>query len=319
MKHRFLPWMAAAALLLAADSVIADPAADDAWKKVEDAISSIKKPANRPKSREEAIANLKTGLTAFDAAMKEFSAKAPTDPRRWGAKLFEAQTASARSFAGLTAAGDPVALLDEILKAADADAATKEQASGMRVLEGARAIDEGRTTLDEWSKLADAHVKAYPDSRYNRSIESKKQSLKVTAELKTKPLDIKFTAADGREVDLAKMRGKVVLIDFWAVWCGPCVAELPNVLKAYEKLHPKGFEIVGISLDKDKEKLEAFTKEKGMTWPQFFDGKGWENEMAQRFGIHSIPAMWLVDKKGMLVSTSVRGHLEEEVEKRLAE
>jgi thiol-disulfide isomerase/thioredoxin len=135
--------------------------------------------------------------------------------------------------------------------------------------------------------------------------------------LLNKTIDLKFTAVDGTQVDLANLKGKVVLIDFWATWCGPCVGELPNVLKAYEKLHPKGFEIIGISLDSDKAKLEAFTKEKGMSWPQFFDGKGWKNEISTRFGIHSIPAMWLVDKGGKLVSTSVRGKLEEEVEKYL--
>ena len=132
-----------------------------------------------------------------------------------------------------------------------------------------------------------------------------------------KAIDLKFTSVDGKEVDLASLKGKVVLIDFWATWCGPCVAELPNVLKAYEKLHTKGFEIVGISLDSDKSKLEAFTKEKGMTWPQFFDGKGWKNEISTGFDIHSIPAMWLVDKNGKLVSTTVRGKLEAEVEKYL--
>lgn len=132
-----------------------------------------------------------------------------------------------------------------------------------------------------------------------------------------KVLDLKFTAVDGREVDLASLRGKVVLIDFWATWCGPCVRELPNVLKAYEKLHSKGFEIVGISLDSDKSKLEAFVKDKGMPWPQFFDGKGWKNELSTRFDIHAIPAMWLVDKDGRLASTTVRGRLEAEVEKYL--
>jgi thiol-disulfide isomerase/thioredoxin len=140
-----------------------------------------------------------------------------------------------------------------------------------------------------------------------------------TAKLKSAPLDLKFTALDGAEVDLAKMRGKVVLIDFWATWCGPCVKEIPNVVEAYEELHPKGFEVIGISLDQDKAKLEAFIKEKGMAWPQYFDGKGWQNEISSRFGIQSIPAMWLVDKKGMLVSTNARANLEDEVEKLLAE
>jgi thiol-disulfide isomerase/thioredoxin len=153
----------------------------------------------------------------------------------------------------------------------------------------------------------------------NRMVEGKVMSLKAAAEIKTKPLEMKFTAVDGREVDLAKLQGKVVLIDFWATWCGPCVAELPNVIKAYKELHPKGFEIVGISLDSDKAELQAFVKDKGMEWPQYFDGKGWQNEISTKYGINSIPAMWLLNKKGMVVSTNARGGLEETVAKLLAE
>jgi thiol-disulfide isomerase/thioredoxin len=144
-------------------------------------------------------------------------------------------------------------------------------------------------------------------------------AVKSETDVKAKPLDLKFTAVDGREVDIAKMRGKVVLVDFWATWCGPCVAELPKVLKAYADLHEKGFEIVGISFDQDKGKLEAMTKEKGMTWPQFFDGKGWQNDFGKRFGINSIPRMWLVDKKGMVVDTNGRDDLAGKVAKLLAE
>lgn len=136
-----------------------------------------------------------------------------------------------------------------------------------------------------------------------------------------KPLELAFTALDGREVSMEKLRGKVVLIDFWATWCGPCRAELPNVRAAYAKLHPRGLEIVGISLDneKAKESLTKFVAKEEMSWPQHFDGKGWENEWAQRFGIDSIPAMWLVDKKGVLRDQSARGNLEEKVEKLLKE
>ena len=140
------------------------------------------------------------------------------------------------------------------------------------------------------------------------------------ADLKTKPLDLKFTATDGAEVDVAKLRGKVVLVDFWASWCGPCIGEMPNVVAAYKKLHGKGFEIVGISLDQDKDKMEAATKKHGMTWAQYFDGKGWQNTISSGFGIQSIPAAWLLDKKGMLRETGLHGDaLAAGVEKLLAE
>ena len=134
-----------------------------------------------------------------------------------------------------------------------------------------------------------------------------------------KPLDIRFTAIDGREVDLAKLKGKVVLVDYWATWCGPCVAELPKVKAAYERLHPKGFEIVGISFDSDKERLQSFLAKEQMPWPQYFDGKRWDNDLGRQYGITSIPAMWLVDKKGNLVDMSARNNLEGKVEKLLAE
>jgi thiol-disulfide isomerase/thioredoxin len=131
------------------------------------------------------------------------------------------------------------------------------------------------------------------------------------------PLEMKFKAVDGREIDLQAMKGKVVLIDFWATWCGPCMAELPNVKAAYQDLHPKGFEIIGISLDREQSALEKVVAREKMSWPQYFQ-EG-ENRFAAEFGIESIPTMWLVDKKGALRDLNARDDLVGKVEKLLAE
>ncbi len=137
---------------------------------------------------------------------------------------------------------------------------------------------------------------------------------------KVRAMEMKFTAVDGREVDLAQLRGKVVLIDFWATWCGPCKEELPNVLANYRKYHDLGFEVVGVSLDaeKDRQKLIDYAREQGLPWPQHFDGKGWKNEFATRFSIKAIPAMFLLDQAGLVVSTEARGaKLEAEIRRLL--
>ena len=115
-------------------------------------------------------------------------------------------------------------------------------------------------------------------------------------------------------------RSKVVLVDFWATWCPPCRAEMPNVIQAYKKFHPQGFEVVGISLDQSKDRLLQYTEKQGMPWPQYFDGKGWDNAISRQYGISSIPSMWLLDKTGKIRSTSARGpHLAKLVEQLLAE
>jgi thiol-disulfide isomerase/thioredoxin len=134
-----------------------------------------------------------------------------------------------------------------------------------------------------------------------------------------KPVDLQFTAVDGRQVDVSKLKGKVVMLDFWATWCGPCVGEVPNVKAAYDELHSQGFEIVGISLDKEKDRLTKFVADHNMAWPQYFDGQYWQNKYAEKFGIHGVPSMWLIDKKGNLRDLNGRDDLSGKVKKLLAE
>ena len=152
-------------------------------------------------------------------------------------------------------------------------------------------------------------------ARYGRDLSQEpggKQS-----ELLGQTLEIDGPTVDGLPFDWASHRGKVVLVDFWATWCGPCRAELPNLKRCYEKYHDRGFDVVGISLDQDLAVLKQFLSDEQISWPNLFDetSNGWDNPIAARYGVKSIPTALLVDREGKVISTSARG---EELERLLA-
>ena len=140
-----------------------------------------------------------------------------------------------------------------------------------------------------------------------------------------RPIELAFTAIDGRKVDLRDLRGKVVLVEFWATWCAPCKEEIPNLKKLYAAYHAKGFEIVGITLEnarladadtalereqklaKARQVLIDFIAKNEMPWPQYFDGKYRQNTIAVDYLINTIPAMFLIGKDGRIITTHARG------------
>ena len=171
--------------------------------------------------------------------------------------------------------------------------------------------------------------KDYPNTSVGRdadriisSIQQHEEGRKIRRALAdgTKFPDFAEKDLQGNPLSVAKYKGKLVLVDFWATWCGPCVGELPSVIKAYNKHHADGFEIIGISLDMDEQKLKSFLKTKEIPWAQYFDGKGWQNKLAAKYGIQSVPATFLLDGDGKIIGQDLRGEaLEEALAKALTD
>ena len=312
----------------------------------------------RADTQEEYMKVVQSWLERQRTAAETFLKRFPEDSHRWDAKVVALMTSTQLQQVGGAPVDVEASMkeVESILASPAANVGAKSEASYLRTQMLAQTADpEKPETLVPLQKAVTEFLDNYSDSKRAREIAGMQMSLvgfskgsdgdailkklaaskneqiagmaksaieqaERMAALKTKPVDLKFTATDGKEFDVAKLRGKVVLIDFWASWCGPCIGEMPNVVATYSKLHDKGFEIVGISLDQEKEAMDAALKKQGMTWTQHFDGKGWQNAISSSFGIRSIPAAWLLDKKGMLRETDLRGEeLGKGVEKLLAE
>jgi peroxiredoxin len=328
--------------------------ADVGWKKFEE---SQKQPTTKPASREEAITQVQSWLAGVQKAADTFAKEFPKDRRRWQAKLIAARAdIQTRRITGQAQAPATTrARLEEIINAPDAATPNKAEAAFMRVITHAtefRTKPESYVAFHQGAAEFAAKYSAHPLSmqleeldvrslaedpteegaallkKYLASTDARTAGIagqihaKRTkmAELRQKPIELQFTDTTSKDVDLALLRGKVVLVFFWASSSQQSLAELASIVPTYEKLRPKGFEVVGISLDVDKEKMQEAVKKVGMTWPQYFDGGGWKNKVSSKFLIDSVPTAWLIDKKGNLRETAMRGEgLEAAVQKMLAQ
>lgn len=162
--------------------------------------------------------------------------------------------------------------------------------------------------------MATLFTKNLPESQYTKMLNERLLPYKSTAIGSTAP-DITLPMPEGGEKALSSLRGKYVLIDFWASWCAPCRKENPNVVRMYNEYKDKGFEIYGVSLDQSRDKwLKAIADDK-LTWPHVSDLKGWESAAARSYNITAIPQTILLDKEGKIIAKGLRG---EELEQKLA-
>jgi thiol-disulfide isomerase/thioredoxin len=215
----------------------------------------------------------------------------------------------------------------------DADAQTKILKSYTQVAKADPTSERVAMTLavmartgaanEDVSNAVVAVIRKTLTSDEAKKIAAELDPLSALRELLEKPLVVSGRTTSGKSHTTSDWKGKVVLVDFWATWCGPCNAEIPRVKDLYKTYHPKGLEIVGVDCDADDDTVNSFTKDKEMPWTQLREESQGEKQpwhpLATQYGVNGIPTMFLIDKKGTLRFVDAREGTAEKIEKLLAE
>jgi thiol-disulfide isomerase/thioredoxin len=314
-------------------------------------------PSGGPTGKKAVQAMWKTRLARVDALIAAFRQKFADHPLRWDVLYWEANSNDVRAEIALPKLAGVKPALEvyaEVAAATDANPEIRIRASFDRVSLLTEEVLEQKLPFADWEKALTEHLARFPDyggnhilleqrARFLRKFEparlvpyleelakstnpetsemAAKQLAIVKArdELKAKPFVLQFKATNGADVDLEKLRGKVVLLYFWASWSEPSIAQIPVIQQLHGKFGESGLTVISVSLDDNAKDLAAAVKKKKITWPTYFDGKGFESPLTKPYGLDELPALWLINKQGHLTDFEAEQDTPAKIQKLLTE